>query len=86
MDHNHAILQQALYPLVPASADTPDYFAPQATLAFRLFDPTPMEIAPYIDDMNILQLLCHDKQFANHAAFAVPNPRSAQAVKDFLLR
>ena len=87
MDYNHSIIQQALYPLTSQlSEDSPPQFAPQATLAFRLFDPTPMEIAPYVDDENILNLLCYDKQFANHSAFSVPNPKSAQAVKNLLLR
>ena len=87
LDYNHAIIQQALYPLQPnIDADVPAQFAPQATLSFRLFDPTPVEIAPYVDASNILNMLCYDKQFANHSAFTVPNPKSAQAVKNLLLR
>ena len=72
--------------MVAPMADTPKQFAPQATLSFRLFDPTPMEIAPYVSDSDILHMLCYDKQFVNHTAFSVPNPKSAQAVKEFLLR
>ena len=87
LDYNHVILQQALYPLPGTlDADVPTQTAPQATLSFRLFDPTPMEVAPYVDETNILNLLCYDKQFANHSAFTVPNPKSAQAVKNLLLR
>ena len=45
-----------------------------------------MEVAPYVDESNILNMLCYDKQFVNHSAFTVPNPKSAQAVKNLLLR
>ena len=87
LDHNLAILQQALYPIVaPLAEDQPKQFAPQATLTFRLFDPTPVEIAPYVKDSDIMDLLSYDKQFVNHTAFAVPNPKSAQAVKNFLTK
>ena len=87
MDYNHVLLQEALYPLSSHDAEElPKQSAPQATLTFRLFDPTPMEVAPYVDESNILNLLCYDKQFANHSAFTVPNPKSAQAVKNLLLR
>ena len=86
LEHNHAILQQALYPIVAPQADQPMQFAPQATLNFRLFDPLPVEIAPYVQQSDILDLLSYDKQFVNHTAFAVPNPKSAQAVKNFLIK
>ena len=87
LDYNHVLLQEALYPL-PAhyNSELPPQSAPQATLAFRLFDPAPLEVSPYVDEFNILNMLCYDKQFANHSAFTVPNPKSAQAVKNLLLR
>ena len=87
LDYNHSILQQALYPLMaPLGDDQPKQFAPQATLSFRLCDPLPIEIAPYVKESDILDLLTYDKQFVNHTAFAVPNPKSAQAVKNFLMK
>ena len=72
--------------MVLPNVETPKQFAPQAALSFRMYDPTPLEIAPYVNDLDILDLLSHDKQFANHTAFSVPNPHSAQAVKNLLLR